>query len=89
MQALKHRLCLIQGPPGTGKTFLIAQITEALVNTGNKVLICAFSHRAINNALNACVRDTSLVQVSKIGGGYANDDLDDRVGNDAGSPSWA
>ena len=86
VQALKNRLSLIQGPPGTGKTFLIAQITEALVNMGNKVLICAFSHRAINNALNACVRDTSLNGVSKIGGGYANDDLDDRVGSDAGFP---
>ena len=85
-QALKNRLSLIQGPPGTGKTFLIAQITEALVNMGKKVLICAFSHRAINNALNACVRDTSLNLVSKIGGGYANDDLDDRVGNDSGFP---
>jgi len=82
--ALKNRLSLVQGPPGTGKTFLISQITEALVNMGLRVFICSFSHRAINNALNACVRNTSLLQVSKMGGGYANEDLDDRVLEDSG-----
>jgi len=82
--ALKNRLSLIQGPPGTGKTFLISQITETLVNMGFRVFICSFSHRAINNALNACVRNTSLGQVAKVGGGYANDDLDERVLEDSG-----
>ncbi len=81
--ALRHPLSLIQGPPGTGKTFLIAQIVEALVSMGLKVFICAFSHRAINNALNACVRKTSIDQVVKIGGEYTNEDLDERVGSDA------
>jgi len=38
--ALKNRLSLVQGPPGTGKTFLISQITEALVNMGLRVFIC-------------------------------------------------
>ena len=83
-RALKNRLSLIQGPPGTGKTFLISQITEALVNMGFRVFICSFSHRAINNALNACVRNTSLLQVAKMGGGYANEDLDERVLGDSG-----
>ena len=85
-RALKNRLSLIQGPPGTGKTFLISQITEALVNMGCRVFICAFSHRAINNALNACVRNTSLNRVAKIGGGYANEDLDERVEHEPGFP---
>jgi len=79
--ALRHPLSLIQGPPGTGKTFLIAQIAEGFVRMGLKVFICAFSHRAINNALNACVRKTSIERVAKIGGGYANEDLDQRVGS--------
>ena len=82
--AMKHPLSLIQGPPGTGKTFLIAQIVEAMVSMGLKVFICAFSHRAINNALNACVRKTSIGRVTKIGGEYTNDDLDERVGTDTG-----
>ncbi|OIP43597.1 MAG: hypothetical protein CO107_08735 [Deltaproteobacteria bacterium CG_4_9_14_3_um_filter_51_14] len=84
--ALRHPLSLIQGPPGTGKTFLIAQMVEGFVGMGLKVLICAFSHRAINNALNACVRNTSLKKAAKIGGGYANDDLEERVSGDTGSP---
>ena len=82
--ALRHRLSFIQGPPGTGKTFLIAQLTEALVEMGLKVFICSFSHRAINNALNACVRETSLNNVLKIGGDYSNDDLDERVLSNGG-----
>lgn len=85
-QALSSGLSLIQGPPGTGKTFLIAQITEALVKMGLRVFICAFSHRAINNALNACVRNTSLRHVAKQGGGYANDDLDERIAGNSSSP---
>jgi DNA replication ATP-dependent helicase Dna2 len=84
--ALRHPLSLVQGPPGTGKTFLIAQIVEAFVKMGLRVFICAFSHRAINNALNACVRNTSLTQVAKIGGGYVNDDLDERANGDRGAP---
>ena len=86
IHAMKNPLSLIQGPPGTGKTFLISQIAEALVNVGLRVFICSFSHRAINNALNACVRNTSLDQVAKIGGGYANEDLDERVLEDSDCP---
>ena len=78
--AMTHRLSLVQGPPGTGKTFLIAQIVEALVQMGLTVFICSFSHKAINNALNACVRNTSLRKVWKIGGEHSNDGLDERIG---------
>ena len=53
---------------------------------GFRVFICSFSHRAINNALNACVRNTSLNRVAKIGGGYANEDLDERVEHEPGFP---
>lgn len=84
--ALRHTLSLIQGPPGTGKTFLIAQIVEGFVRMGRRVFICAFSHRAINNALNACVRNTSLQQVAKAGGRHATDDFDDRVDSGKESP---
>jgi hypothetical protein len=84
--AMGHRLSLIQGPPGTGKTFLIAHIVEAMAKMGLRVFVCSFSHRAINNALNTCVRKTSLPDVSKLGGAYSNDDLDERVvrGEDSG-----
>ncbi|WP_096389053.1 AAA domain-containing protein [Halopenitus persicus] len=49
-------LALIHGPPGTGKTYTIARAIEALVADGNRVLLAAFTNRAVDNAL-AALRD--------------------------------
>lgn len=58
---------LIQGPPGTGKTRVLAHLAETFAREGKNVLITAFRHRAINNALKAVAKNTSFPNVIKVG----------------------
>ena len=41
--------CLIQGPAGTGKTYVISKAAITLANKGEKILLTAFTNRAVDN----------------------------------------
>lgn len=42
---------LIQGPPGSGKTQVLANIVAERLKRGERILVTAFTHRAIHQAL--------------------------------------
>ena len=58
---------LIQGPPGTGKTYVLARIVAALSTQGYRVLITAYTHRAVNNALRMVAAADGALAVLKAG----------------------
>lgn len=60
-------VCLVQGPPGSGKTFLLAWIVAALARSGAGVLVTAYTHRAVNNALRKIAEVDPEIDVVKAG----------------------
>ncbi|GAB3684002.1 DEAD/DEAH box helicase [Salinarchaeum chitinilyticum] len=57
---------LIHGPPGTGKTYTIARLVRAFVDRGDRVLLSAFTNRAVDNALEA-LQDQGFDDAIRVG----------------------
>ena len=57
---------LVHGPPGTGKTYTIARIVRALAERGDRVLLSAFTNRAVDNAVEA-LQEQGFTDVLRVG----------------------
>lgn len=66
-------LALVQGPPGTGKTRLLAAVVGALCARTCRIALCAFTHRAVGNALLAIRREAPQIPVYKLASSSGDD----------------
>lgn len=66
----------LEGPPGSGKTTAICEIVQQLVKKGERVLLCASTHVAIDNVLERLLESNSPIDAVRIG---KLDDVDDKV----------
>lgn len=69
-------LAILEGPPGSGKTTAICEIVQQFIEQGQRVLLCASTHVAIDNVLERLVKPESPIDAVRIG---KADKVDDNV----------
>jgi hypothetical protein len=67
---------LLEGPPGSGKTTAICELILQLVQRGQRVLLCASTHVAIDNVLERLLVSSTDIDAVRIG---KADRVDERV----------
>ncbi len=72
----KRPVALVQGPPGSGKTYLAALAVSALARRGERVLVTAFTHRAVNQVLRKLAEADPGCDAVKVGPPHGTDDLE-------------
>ena len=60
-------LALLEGPPGSGKTTAICELIRQLAARGQRVLLCASTHAAIDNVIEKLLDADAPVDVVRIG----------------------
>ncbi|MCB9712399.1 MAG: AAA family ATPase [Myxococcales bacterium] len=57
----------LEGPPGSGKTTAICELVQQLVESGQRVLLCASTHVAIDNVLERLLGGDCPIDAVRIG----------------------
>lgn len=57
----------LEGPPGSGKTTAICEIVQQLIARGQRVLLCASTHFAIDNVLERLLDANAPIDAVRIG----------------------
>lgn len=65
---------LLEGPPGSGKTTAICELIQQLVADGQRVLLCASTHAAIDNVLERLLGRPGAIDAVRIGRAERVDD---------------